>query len=516
MKIKVKEKLKGTIKTIDKSRIVAERIKDSIVNIKEKEANINSSDNNTIDYASDKIKYVANRSADESINQFNKIGKKSFDNTKDNIIKTKNKINELKIKYSEKKYIKDKLIKSPQRIKKGSNRAIKTTNKTVKSSVKITNKTIKVTERAKQLAIKTTRNTVKGIKVGVKATISAIKGVIAGTKALISLLIAGGWVAIIFIIIICLIGLLCGSIFGVFFSSEKNGNVKTMNMVVSELNQEVANRILQIQKNSVYDDYEIESNRAEWKEILSIYAVKVSNGTNATEVLTLNDSKIKTLKEVFWDMNEITSEVKTEMRKSEDSDIAESKKILYIKIKKKTIDNMARKYNFGILEKNQLNDLLREEYSQLWSSVIFGTSLGSPSIVEIALSQVGNVGGQPYWSWYGFKSRVEWCAVFVSWVANEAGYLESGIIPKFAGVSNGINWFKAVGQWKNKGYIPKPGDIIFFDWEVDNSPDHTGIVEKVENNRVYTIEGNSTDDTSRRKDYDINSKVIFGYGTPAY
>lgn len=514
MKIKIKETLKGTIKTINKSVVVTERVKDSIVNIKEKEANINSSDNNTIDYASDKVKYTVNRTVDVSINQFNKIGKKSFNETKNNIIKTKNKISEFKIKRSEKKYIKNKLKVSNKKIKHNTKQLIKTTTKPVKP--KNINKTLKSGERAKQYAIKTVKNTINGIKRVSKATISTIKGIMVGTKVLISLLIAGGWIAIIIIIIICLIGLLCGSIFGIFFSSEKNGNSKPMNVVVSELNLEVANKISQIQKANSHDDYKIEADRAEWKDVLAVYSAKVSNGNNGTEVITLNEDKIRILKEVFWDMNEISSEVKEEMVKNEETGATEKKKILYIRIKKKNVEEMIQKYNFSVLQIVQLNDLLKEEYSNLWSSVIFGTSLGSSSIVDIALSQVGNVGGQPYWSWYGFKSRVEWCAIFVSWVAEQAGYLEKGIIPKFSGVLNGVNWFKAVGEWQNRNYIPKSGDIIFFDWEDDGNPNHVGIVEKVKNNKVYTVEGNSTDDTSRKKEYSINSKVIFGYGTPAY
>lgn len=192
------------------------------------------------------------------------------------------------------------------------------------------------------------------------------------------------------------------------------------------------------------------------------------------------------------------------------------KKILHIDIIHKSIEDMMNQYNFTPLQRQQVNELQKEEYASLWSSVIFGTSVGSPNIVQIALSQVGNVGGQPYWSWYGFNSRVEWCACFVSWVANQAGYIESNIIPKFAGCQNGIDWFKAMGQWKEKGYIPREGDIIFFDWEVDGSVNHVGIVEKVKNGKVYTVEGNSTDDMCRQKEYDINSNVIFGYGTPAY
>ena len=151
----------------------------------------------------------------------------------------------------------------------------------------------------------------------------------------------------------------------------------------------------------------------------------------------------------------------------------------------------------------------------MWSSVIYGSSVGSNDIVAVAVAQIGNVGGQPYWSWYGFSSRVEWCA-------NECGYIEAGIIPKFAGCqSEGVDWFKTCGLWKDRGFSPKAGDIIFFDWADKNTgirngqADHVGIVEKTENGRVYTIEGNSSDSCCRR-DYEINSLDILGYGTPAY
>ena len=92
----------------------------------------------------------------------------------------------------------------------------------------------------------------------------------------------------------------------------------------------------------------------------------------------------------------------------------------------------------------------------MWSCVVYGSSIGSTDIVQVALAQVGNVGGQPYWSWYGFNSRVEWCACFVSWCANECGYIESGVIPKFAGCeSEGVSWFKTCGLWQDGGYTPK-------------------------------------------------------------
>ena len=143
----------------------------------------------------------------------------------------------------------------------------------------------------------------------------------------------------------------------------------------------------------------------------------------------------------------------------------------------------------------------------------------STLIVEVARSQIGNVGGEPYWSWYGFTERVEWCACFVSWCANKCGYISSGIIPKFSGCINGVEWFKDRGQWIGNSFEPSPGMIIFFDWDdedgQDGNADHVGIVEKVENGRVYTIEGN-TSDSCRQRSYPVGYYQILGYGIPDY
>lgn len=143
------------------------------------------------------------------------------------------------------------------------------------------------------------------------------------------------------------------------------------------------------------------------------------------------------------------------------------------------------------------------------------TAGGNQAIVEVALTQVGNQGGQPYWSWYGFDSRVEWCACFVSWCADQCGYIESGLVPKFAGCVDGANWFKSNGKWQDRTYEPRVGDIIFFDWEDDGTTDHVGIVEKCENGIVYTVEGNSGDACKQRQ-YPVGSSNIYGYGIPAY
>lgn len=140
---------------------------------------------------------------------------------------------------------------------------------------------------------------------------------------------------------------------------------------------------------------------------------------------------------------------------------------------------------------------------------------GGQTMVEVALTQVGNVGGQPYWTWYGYNYRVEWCAIFVSWCAEQCGYIDAGLIPRFEGVRPGAEWFKDSGQWQGRDYAPRPGDIIFFDWENDGLADHVGIVKSCENGVVLTIEGNSGD-ACRENSYPVGSTVIYGYGVPLY
>ncbi|MFR1301520.1 CHAP domain-containing protein [Eubacterium callanderi] len=138
-----------------------------------------------------------------------------------------------------------------------------------------------------------------------------------------------------------------------------------------------------------------------------------------------------------------------------------------------------------------------------------GTRPGNPELVELAKRQVGNVGGQPYWSWYGFNSRVEWCACFVSWCYGQMGLSE----PRFAGCqSQGVPWFQSHGQWGARGYDNlAPGDAIFFDWDLDGSADHVGIVIGTDGSRVYTVEGNSGD-ACKIRSYDVNYECIKGYG----
>ena len=136
---------------------------------------------------------------------------------------------------------------------------------------------------------------------------------------------------------------------------------------------------------------------------------------------------------------------------------------------------------------------------------------GNAAMVAVAQSQIGNVGGAPYWSWWGYNDRVEWCAIFVSWVADQCGYIEIGVLPKAENVNELIHWFVSRNQWMGREYVPLPGDLVFFDWNGDNRCDHVGIVEYCENSIVFTIEGNTADSCDRRQ-YAATNPAIVGYG----
>lgn len=535
--IKKKQKSNVKIKAIDKTKIYTQKLKDNIITIKEKANDINNQeDNTTNEYGANKIKETVRTVSNKCINDFNRYGQKSVNETKKNIVfakdtikrKIKNtdikkKVEEVKgIAKNEKKMIKSLGQKNTRKIIKNAPKTVKNVKKTEKNI----ERTIKGFKKTYQVAKVTAKNVVQFGKVGVKATAKTIKGIIASLKALISAIIAGGWLALVIIVIICVIGLICSSVFGIFFSNEKNSNNKTMSSVVTEINTEFTNKIAEIQRNNLHDDYEIKSDRAEWKDIISIYAVLVTNGEEQSDVVTLDDKKVQKLKDIFWEMNEISSrveEVEKDIETTDENGNVKSEKItrkvLYIEIKKKTVEEMIEKYNMNEKQKEQLAEIRKEEYLSMWSNVLYGSSAGSNDIVQVAFSQIGNVGGQPYWSWYGFSSRVEWCACFVSWCANQCNYIDSGIIPKFASCEvEGVTWFKTCGLWQEKGYSPKAGDIIFFDWadKRDGKADHVGIVSKCENGKVYTIEGNTRGDICKQKEYSIDSSDILGYGTPMY
>ena len=475
--IKIKKKGETTIKTLDRTAMMGSKLKGNIVSIKDKtKESYENNENTSQEYAQNKVQNKTKHTVNYGIYKGNQLGRKSVKETKENIVKGKNQITKIKQKIQKAKEIKKvgkNTIKTANRTVKSTKKTIKTAERTARATAKASKQAVKTSmkmaQRTAQMTKATIKATIQAIKVAVKIAITTVKAIIAATKALVSAIIAGGWVAVIIIVVIALIAMICTSIFGIFFSSEESVGGRTMSSVVSEINTEFTNKITEIQKNNSHDEYEISSNRAEWKDILSVYAVLVSNGEEQTDLITLDDTKVSLLKSVFWEMNVITSRTETIEKEIETTDENGNtkkekvkRKILYISITNKSVDEMIQIHNFNDKQKVQLAELQKDEYNSMWSCVVYGSSIGSTDIVQVALAQVGNVGGQPYWSWYGFNSRVEWCACFVSWCANECGYIESGTIPKFAGCeSEGVAWFKTCGLWQDGGYTPKARRYYF-------------------------------------------------------
>ena len=369
--IKTKEVVKGTIKTIDKSVIVTQKTKDNLVNVKQKsESATTPQETNANEYASNKITNTGRRIVDNS-GKIKQKGNQSVKTTKDNYRKAKTKVKNVKTKLAEKKEVKN------------TTKGIKTSSKVAKQEAKkVAQESVKASQKAVKLAKESAKKTYQGVKLAVKATISAVKAIIASTKALITALIAGGWVALIVIIVICLIGLLCGSIFGIFFSGEKtNDNSMSMQDAIIECNKDFSDKLESIQNSNLHDEYVLEGNTATWKDMLLIYAVKQSNGINEQEVITMDNTKLKILKDIFWDMNSLTHEVKTETVTYQGVNDLEmpqehEKRVLHIKITSKTAEEMKTQYHFSPAQLKQYNELVSDDYAMLWNGIVYGIDSG--------------------------------------------------------------------------------------------------------------------------------------------
>lgn len=606
--IKTRDVVKGTIKILDRSAVLGERMKEAYVRTKEKGENaVASSDSSADEYAADQLTGGVEAITHEAIHQIDHRGQKLIRasgnaSTKAQArfrqhrqqqqaeqvrraSKPENGHTELdgipeirrdsgtveperrtirlrrthqdpassgKIKTRETQIRYHRAIKTRELPKgKAASATAKTTGRTIKTADTAAKTTIKTTQASAEAANRTAVASIRAAKVTAhaarvaakaavtaakavaKATADTVKAIIDGTKALVSAIAAGGWVAVLVIVVICLVGLIVGSCFGIFFSGEDSGTGQSMQTVVQEINEKYQDKLEEIKSDKPHDKLEMSGSRAVWPQVLAVYAVKTTSDPDAPmEVASMDDTRKEILTDIFWQMNDISSRTEevteTVILETDDGhgNIVETtttvtQTYLYITVSHKTADEMADRFGFSEEQREQLAALLEDENNMLWASVLYGIGASDDAIVTVALSQIGNVGGQPYWSWYGFESRVEWCACFVSWCANECGYIDAGIIPKFARCTNGVTWFRERGQWAENDIQPTPGMIIFFDWDdpdeggQDGLPDHVGIVERVENGRVYTIEGNSGD-SCRENSYTLGYYQILGYGVPNY
>ena len=328
--IKTKDTIKKTIKSIDKGIIATESFKDNIVNTKQKVEQYTSdnNDNNLSEEFTNQRNMMV-----KNINEINECGKKALIKSKQNIVKLKN---------------------TPKNIIN----TIKQTKKDIKTSREVLRKSKKATEesiKASQKAIKMTKDTAKVVakttKTIIEASVKIIKALYDALSSLIAFIFAGGWVAIIIIVIICMIGLLLGSGFGIFFMDDMNKEYTVSNLIY-ETNIEV-NNIVELRKSIYkYDRVEVNVEFNRWNEILAIYAVK-SNIDYDNNIYELNLNNRSVLKSMFWQMNKIESEVKIEKV----SDF-KYEKVLYNNLVSETLEEMMNKYLLTTEQKNKVNEIL--------------------------------------------------------------------------------------------------------------------------------------------------------------
>lgn len=576
--IKTRETVKGTIKTLDKAAIAGQKMKQAYIATKDKaEHSVNTNENTAEEYAADKTEAGIDEIAHKGAYAFDKVGRKGVQETKQNIQSAKEGIQRFKQQRAEKAMNAQKTqgrpttvgsssaqtqttsairtLEKPEKMVKQSatsagkkniklagkeaakttqrsvktaehtaRASIKTSQQTAKAAQKTAQATVKASQKAAQAAKKAAKATADTVKATARATVATVKAIIAGTKALVAAIAAGGWIAVLVIMIVVLFGAAVA-----MFGGGSDSNSYTPVSAEVEAYEPI------IQK------YAKEYGVPEYVELIKAVMMQESGGRGLDPMQAAEGSfntryphEPNGIKDPEYSIQCGVQELKAALTLAE---VESPIDMEHIKLALQGY-NFGNGYiswaktNYGGYSYANAVEFSTMQASRLgWSSYgdtqyvahvlryyPYGrafTAGGNQAIVEVALTQVGNQGGQPYWSWYGFNSRVEWCACFVSWCADQCGYIESGLVPKFAGCVDGANWFKSNGKWQDRTYEPKAGDIIFFDWEGDGTTDHVGIVEKCENGTVYTVEGNSGDACKQRQ-YAVGSSNIYGYGIPAY
>lgn len=382
------------------------------------------------------------------------------------------------------------------------------------------------TMTASQQGMRNARHTIRNasdfIKAVIRSTASAFRITVGSTKALLTALLAGAWLSVMIIFVIALFG---GAM---SMTGGTNGSVYTE---VSEAVQAYEPLIRQ---------YAVQYGIPEYVELIKAVMMQESGGEGSDPMQAAEgayNTKYPKVPNGILDPDySIQCGVQELKSCLQSADVQSPVDIEHISL-------ALQGYNFGkgyiswaVSQYGGYSAANAQEFSNFKAQKLGWSSYGDPeyvphvlryyplgrvftggsqAIVEIALSQIGNVGGQPYWSWYGFHSHVQWCACFVSWCADQCGYIDAGIIPKHAACQEGADWFRSHGQWQSRSYVPAPGDIIYFDWNGDGHTEHVGIVEKTENGTVYTVEGNASN-TCAQRHYPVGSQDIYGYGIPVY
>ena len=381
-----KKESKKDIKVLDKAAGLAKVTKNATVHTKQQVQNL--SDDARItpsEYAEDKVKYMAEAVAEGT----GKAAKQTVNNIYDGGYRLYTEIRRTRKEAESARSVAETLhksIKTGRQSIKTAQHTTKTTVKTAQQTAKAAKKTAEATAKSSKMAAQAARQaaqaTYKAAVITAKAVAAAVKAAIAGIKALAAAIAAGGFVSVVIIIIICIIALIAGSCFGIFFIGEDTGSGITLQTVISEINKEYEAKITEIKNSNTYDVLEM-SGSVVWPEVLSVYAVKIAGDPkNPQEVVSMDENKKRILTDIFWTMNAIThsTETKTENVATETDDVngnvvetieSKTRTYLYIRVIHKSVDEMAEQYGFSEIQKEQLSELLSEDNKKMWNGVLY-------------------------------------------------------------------------------------------------------------------------------------------------
>lgn len=424
--IEIKKVAEKTLKTADNLGIATEKAKGIALKAKEKVSeSVSDNSERPVNYAIDKVQDDAKNISEDAIYLFKKQGKKSVNETVKNTKKLEQSIEEVRAKRKIKKdkskvnnpdkytpkapddtvktdddIVSKNIPKNTQnKVRSASSIKTKETVSAVKSNQPIINAskqsvkdTAKSINKSFQIAKETAKQSAKGAKKAARATKRAIKSMIESTKALVNAIIAGGWVSVVIIILICLVAALCSSFYGIFFSSETSQSGMNITSVIRQINNEFDDKIDEIKSSGSFDGVEVIGSRSNWKDVLSIYAVKTTTDeNNPMEIATVDENKKSILSSIFWDMNNISKsvETRTETVTKESTDKQGNKvettkqvekKYLVITLSGKSAEDMSATYSFNDTQKKYLAELMSDKNNKLWASLIYnigGVSGGS-------------------------------------------------------------------------------------------------------------------------------------------
>lgn len=283
-------------------------------------------------------------------------------------------------------------IKQTKKSFDNTSKSIKTAEKSVKATKNTASKTVESAKKTKQAAKIAVKVADKAVKTTVRIVKATGKAIASGVKSIGAIIAAGGIPAVVVIIIICLIGAIGGTCFGIFLANdETTGTEKTMSQAISELTLEHYANITAMKASYSYDLLEVKGDTSiKWKDILAIYAIKITSGEDPLEVVTLNEVKINLLREIMKEMNKIsgvvTPKLVAEIKVTTDDNgnsvkqtVYVTKKVLNISIIHLDAKQMALKYKFNDEQNKMLDELMGKEYDDLWNKLIGDSVKSYPS-----------------------------------------------------------------------------------------------------------------------------------------